>query len=87
LNAVDYVYIPQLLRGGIISQEQAEAFHAYDKYLDTLEPEEDYEVCLKELESGDWFNELRKKALELLELLGEDHKKPTLDDTTHIQGV
>lgn len=87
LNAVEYIYIPQLLRAGIISEEQAKAFKEFDDYLGTLEPEEDYEVVLRNVESGDWFNELRQRALALLKLLGEAYQRPTLEGISYMRGA
>ncbi len=42
---------------------------------------------MDELKSDDWFDELRKKAKVLLEILGEPYAKPKLDGTTYIQGA
>ena len=87
LNAVEYVLVPQLIEVGLITEDQARAVKEYDEFLDTLEPMEDYEGALKQMEDGSWFQELREKATALLQLLGEVYQRPTLDGVVYVKGA
>jgi len=87
LNAVEYIYVPQLLKAGILTEKQSKALKEFDDYLGTLDPEDNYNKLLENMESGDWLKELRVRALQLLDLLGEKYERPNLDGISYIKGT
>lgn len=86
INAVEYIYAKQLRRNKMISEKVYAAFEEYDLYLDTMPTFKDYSEAVIELEKGSWFNELRRKAVNLLELMDEPLVEPKLDNITFVRG-
>lgn len=87
LDAVDVAVVAQLAKAGVISDVQAQGFRDYDSFLNSCETSEDYEDALRLLESGEWFQELREKALALLDRLGKRYERPTLAGITYVEGA
>ena len=87
LNAVGFFAVPQLAKAGIISGIQAQRFRDYEAFLNTRAFVGDYDAAMKQLEEGPWFQELRERALALLDLLGERYERPTFEGVTYVKGT
>ncbi len=85
LDAVYTGYFSQLFRDGFMPEAARPVLESYEAFLDSFQSSS-YEEELAELESGNWFEQLRTKAKEALCALGENLEDPSLNATTFIQG-
>lgn len=84
IMGVDAGDVELLVESGRLTQAQGEALADYDRYLATGEISESYPEALADVESGEWFEALRRRARAVLELLGEDVEAPTLRGAIYV---
>lgn len=79
LNSFPIDSLHTIYNEGLITDEQLAQLREFDSLLDEVELPSDYEEMLEAMSSGQEFKELRAKARQLLQTLGQEYKEPQIN--------